>query len=271
MKTTITPAKTTTLVLVLLILSLFIQTAFAKTLTLVVQPIMSPDQTTRAYQPLAQYLSEMTGQDIKLIAARNFFTFWESMKQDGKYDLVLSAAHLTDYLIERRNYHPLAKLPDSVSFSLVTGADTLLFSPDELIGQKIATLGSPSMGAVKLAELFPNPLRQPIIIEVANSQAAVAAVQSGKAVAAIIPSPLVQQYPDLNTIKTTEQTPHMCLTASGEISPELQKSLSKALLDAGKTQKGQAMLKALNLPGFQPATSKQYAGFANLLEGVWGY
>jgi ABC-type phosphate/phosphonate transport system substrate-binding protein len=63
----------------------------------------------------------------------------------------------------------------------------------------------------------------------------------------------------------------MCLTASGELSPELQKSLIKALLDANKTPKGQAMLKALNLPGFQPATSKQYAGFAQLLEGVWGY
>jgi ABC-type phosphate/phosphonate transport system substrate-binding protein len=271
MKSTITSAKNTTLVLVLFILLTFTQDSFAETLTLVVQPIMSPAQTTKAYQPLAQFLSEETGQDVKLIAARNFFTFWESMKQEGKYSLVLSAAHLTDYLIERRDYRPLAKLPDSVSFSLVTGPDTLLFSPDELIGQKIATLGSPSMGAVKLAELFPNPLRQPIIIEVANSQAAVAAVESGKAVAAIIPSPLVKQYPDLNTIRTTEQTPHMCLTASKEISPELQKSISKALLNAGNTPKGQAMLKALNLPGFQPATSKQYKGFAKLLEGVWGY
>lgn len=271
MKTLFTSRKTTTKVVLFLVFISFTQTSLAKTISLVIQPIMTPSQTTKAYQPLAQYLSQETGQDIKLVTARNFFTFWESMKREGKYDLILSAAHLTDYLIKRMNYQPLAKLPDRVSFSLVTGPNTLLFSPNELIGQKIATLGSPSMGAVKLAELFPNPLRQPVIIETSDSQAAVATLLADKSVAAIIPSPLVKQYPDLNTISTTEPTPHMCLTASSGLSPKLQKRLSEALVNASKTPQGQAMLKAMNLPGFQPATPRQYAGYSKLLEGVWGY
>jgi ABC-type phosphate/phosphonate transport system substrate-binding protein len=238
---------------------------------MVVQPIMTPAKTAKAYQPLVDYLRQTTGQDIELVTARNFFTFWESMKKEDTYDLVLSAAHLSDYLIERMEYQPLARLPDQVSFSLVTGQETLIFSPGELIGQKVATMGSPSMGAVKLAELFPNPLRQPVIIEVPNSQAAVEKLQSGKAVAAIIPSPLVQQYPDLNTVSTTELTPHMCITASPEVPAEVQKALTQALTQASKTPKGQAMLKILNLPGFEPATSKLYSGYSRLLEGVWGY
>lgn len=271
MKTIINARINRTLVLVFILIVASIQTSMAESLRLVVQPIMTPAKTAQAYQPLVDYLNKTTGQDIELVTARNFFTFWESMKKEDNYDLVLSAAHLTDYLIERMDYQPLARLPDRVSFSLVTGQDTLIFSPEELIGQKVATMGSPSMGAVKLAELFPNPLRQPVIIEVPNSQAAVDRLQSGKAVAAIIPSPLVKQYPDLNTVKSTELTPHMCITASSEVPPEVQKSLAKALTEATKTTMGQAMLNNLNLPGFEPANTKQYQGYARLLEGVWGY
>lgn len=260
-----------TLVTVFLLLGTLFQTSWAQALTLVVQPIMTPAQTAKAYQPLAEYLSQETGQEIQLVTARNFFTFWESMKKEGKYDLVLSAAHLTDYLIQRMDYEPIARLPDRVSLSLVTGPKTLIFDPNELISKKVATIGSPSMGAVKLAELFPNPLQQPVIIEVTNSQAAVDALLSGKAVAAIIPSPLVKQYTDLNTVTTTELTPHMGLTASSGISPELLGRLKKALIDAGKTAEGREMLKTINLPDFQDATAKQYEGYSRLLEGVWGY
>jgi len=260
-----------TLVLVSILITTLMQTSQAESLRLVVQPIMAPAKTAQAYQPLAEYLSQATGQDIELVTARNFFTFWESMKKEDTYDLVLSAAHLTDYLTERMDYQPLARLPDRVSFSLVTGPNTLIFSPEELIGQKVATMGSPSMGAVKLAELFPNPLRQPVISEAPNSQAAIEKLQSGMAVAAIIPSPLVKLYPDLNTVKTTELTPHMCITASSKVPSDVQKRLSKALTQAAKTPKGQSMLKALNLPGFEAASTKQYRGYAQLLEGVWGY
>ena len=271
MKTATSTRINKTLVLFFLLLIAPIQTSQAESLRLVVQPIMTPAKTAQAYQPLVDYLRQTTGQDIELVTARNFFTFWESMKQEDTYDLVLSAAHLTDYLIERMDYQPLARLPDRVSFSLVTGKDTLIFSPEELIGQKVATMGSPSMGAVKLAELFPNPLRQPVIIEVPNSQAAVDRLQTGKSVAAIIPSPLVKQYPDLNTVKTTELTPHMCITASSGVPPDIRKSLAEALTKAASTPEGQAMLSSLNLPGFESATTKQYQGYARLLEGVWGY
>lgn len=49
--------------------------------TLVVQPILPPSQTKKAFEPLAQYLSQATGQQIKLVTALNFLTYWETMKQ----------------------------------------------------------------------------------------------------------------------------------------------------------------------------------------------
>ncbi|MBD3620452.1 MAG: PhnD/SsuA/transferrin family substrate-binding protein [Chromatiales bacterium] len=239
--------------------------------TLVVQPILPKDDIIRAYTPLAQYLSRQTGEQIRLVTAPNFLGYWERSKQAGEYDLVLDAAHLTAFRMERMDYEPLAKLPDVVSFSLVTGPDTLVFDPDELVGRKLASQGSPSLGAVRLSQLFPNPMRQPIIVEVDDSTVAVQKVFSGEVAAAMIPTPLVQANPGLNTVTTTEQVPHMALSAGPDVPPEVKARIRQALIEAGGSPAGQAMLRQVNLPGFEPASPQQYRGYSELLEGVWGY
>ncbi len=239
--------------------------------TLVIQPILPAKTTKGAYQPLADYLSQQTGETITLVTAFNFFTYWETMKRGGEYDLILDAAHLTDFRIRRMDYRPLVKLPDVVSFSLVTAAETLVFSSDELVGKKIATLGSPSMGAVRLAELFPNPMRQPIIVEVNNSESAVDKLLQGEVSAAIIPSPIVGSYPELNTVTTTEQVPHMALSASPTVPRTVQERIRDALLKASTSPTGRKMLDEVKLAGFVKAEAATYDGFSQLLDGVWGY
>lgn len=239
--------------------------------TLVVQPVLPKDDLIRAYTPLAQYLSRQTGEQIRLVTAPNFVSYWERCKQPGTYDLVLDAAHLTAFRMERMGYEPLAKLPDVVSFSLVTGPDTLIFDADELVGKKLATLGSPSLGAVSLGQLFPNPMRQPVLVEVDDSTVAVQKVLSGEVVAAMIPTPLVQANPGLNTVTTTEQVPHMALSAGPDVPPAVKARIRQALVEAGGSPDGQAMLRQVNLPGFEPASPQQYQGYSELLEGVWGY
>jgi len=235
----------------------------AESYTFVVQPILPPAQTRKAFQPLADYLSQATGQEIRLVTAVNFLAYWARMKR-GEYDLVLDAAHFTDWRVKNMGYVVLAKIPDTVSYSLVTDESTLVLEPSELVGKRLATIGSPSLGAVRLAQMFPNPLRQPVAIEVDNSRQAIEAVLKGRAVAAIVPSPLVGAFP-LNVVTTTEPVPHIAFSASPEVPP------GEALVTAERTPAGQAMLKAINFPRFEPADAQLYDGYARLLEGVWGY
>lgn len=238
---------------------------------MVVQPVLPPETIRAAYQPLADYLSRQTGHRVELVTAHNFLTYWQTMRRPGSYDLILDAAHFTDWRIARQGFRPLAKFPDVVSFTLVTGEETLVFTPDELIGRPIATLGSPSLGAVRLAELFPNPAKQPRIVEVNNSTAALELLRRGEVVAAMIPSPLVRQYSFLNTVTTTEQVPHMCLSAGPTVPPALQARLRDLLVGAREDPEGQAMLRHLGIEAFEPADREQYAGYRQLLRDVWGY
>lgn len=237
----------------------------------VVQPILPPEQTKAAFQPLTDYLSKQTGHKITLITAINFLSYWETMKKNTQYDLILDAAHLTDYRVKRMGYNVLAKRADAVSYTLVTSEKATILDAEELIGKSIASIGSPSLGMLRVEDMFPNPLRQPVIIEVNNSVDSIKKVLSGQAAAAMVPTPLVGQYPELVSITTTEQVPHTAISASSTVPKDVQDAIRTALLNASKTEEGQKMLQAINFPSFEKASNKLYAGYESLLEGVWGY
>lgn len=236
-----------------------------------VQPVLPPDQVRQSYQPLALYLSNETGHEFRIKAYRDFLTYWIKMKKGKDIDFILDAAHFTDFRVRRNDYIPLAKLPDTVSFTVITSEDSFVFDMEELISMKIATMPSPSMGAVRLNHMFPNPVRLPFFVKADNSIDAVNMVLDGSVDAAIIPSPLVGNYSNINTVTTTEPTPHMAMSASPEIPEDVREKVRQALLSASETDAGKAMLEAMNLEAFEPADASTYEGYADLLDGMFGY
>ena len=249
----------------------FLTNAYAEKYFISVQPVLPPNQIQMNYQPLAEYLSETTGHQFEIRAYRNFLTYWIKMKKAKEMDFVLDAAHFTDYRIQKMDYRPLVKLPDTVSMTVITGEDEFVFEMEELISKKIATMASPGMGSVRLNQMFPNPVRQPFYIESTDSVDAVNRVLDGKVAAAIIPSPLVQNYSNVNTVITTEPVPHMAMSASPGVPAEVSDKVRDALIDASKTAKGKAMLEALNIERFDATDAQTYAGYGELLEDMFGY
>ncbi len=252
-------------------LSLAHTTAIADTYNFIVQPVLPQKRTLEIYQPLADYLSEKTGDQINLVAAGNFLVYWETMKKNNEYDIILDAAHFTDFRVQKLGYQVIAKLPDTVSYALVTGEDLLIIEPTELVGKKVATMASPSLGAIRLESMFPNLMRQPVIVETSDSMDAINKLKAGEVAGAIVPTPIVGQFPSLNTVITSEVAPHMGVSVSKKVKAETVAKLKQALVDATKTPEGQKMLGKINFPGFVPADNTTYAGRSKLLEGVWGY
>jgi hypothetical protein len=260
-----------------LLLALFLVISFASSVTraetyyISVQPILPPEQIVSNYQPLADYLSKKTGHQFEIKAYRDFLVYWIKMKKAKDMDFVLDAAHFTDFRVQRKNYRPLVKIPDTVSLTVISGEEEFIFDMDELISKKIATMPSPSMGAVRLNQMFPNPVRLPFYVKAKDSEDAVNRVLDGSATAAIIPSPLVSNYENLNTVVTTEPVPHMALSASPDVPEDISKLVTEALVNASQTQEGKAMLEALRLEGFEKTDKQTYEGYANLLDGMFGY
>lgn len=244
-------------------------------LVLAVQPILSEAKTRQAFQPLAQYISKVIGKKISIVTVPNFMSYWSKMVGGQKNILYLDAAHFTAYRVRKQGYEVLAKIPDSVSYSLVVRDADMVFDPSELTAKRIATLGSPSIGATRLDSMFPNPSRQPIIVEVENSQQGISMLLDNKVFAAIIPTPIVSQAMvngvAISVVTTTEPIPHIALSASPDIDKAIVEKIRRAIISAQKKPDGKAMLKKIGFVKFNPANAAIYAGQDNILKAYWGY
>jgi ABC-type phosphate/phosphonate transport system substrate-binding protein len=257
------------LVFIVLVMSFSFQVS-AKEYSFVVQPIYKPDKIKAIYQPFVEYLKKETGATFNVIAEKSFLTYWIKMKK-GKYDLIMDAAHFTDYRITHMDYQVLVKMPDTVTFSLITNSKEFIFDEKELVGKKLITFPPPSLGSTRLVKMFPNPLRQPRITSTNSAIQAIKAVQRGEYFAALVPTPMLNQFKNVNTVSTTQPVPHMAISASGSIDKELQSKIRVALLKASGSEQGRKMLNGLNITSFKTTTAKAYRGYEKLLAGVWGY
>lgn len=270
--------------LVSVIISVLLMVAVAPTasayadgdkLELAVQPILSEAKTKKAFKPLADYISKITGKQVVVKTMPNFMAYWSTIRLADSYDLILDAAHFTDYRSKKLGYKILAKIPDTVSYSLIVMAENFVFDPAELIGKRIATLGTPSIGAARLNALFPNPMRQPITVEVASAAEGINMLLNKKVFAAMIPTPLVSrtmaQGNDVSVVMVTEPAPHIAISASPKMNAKMVSIIRKGILDAKKTPDGKKMLKEIGFPQFDPANQKIYAGQSKMLQKYWGY
>lgn len=243
----------------------------AESLRLAVQPVLSPDDTTQSFAPLARYLSQATGHSIQLVTANDFLSYWTTMKR-GQYDLVLDGPHFTDYRVQRMGYRLVAKVRDVVSYSLVTSERNPVLDPSDLVAKAIATSPAPSYGGlVLLRQLFPNPARQPRVVDASSTREAINHVLEGRADAAFVPTPFVAQTAGLYTVYTTPQHPHIALSAAPTVPQAVVEKLRQALLTAESGKDGRDMLTLARIPGFEPATPEQYRGFLSLLSETWGF
>ena len=110
-----------------LTLTMCMGAAHAAEYKLAIQPILPPAEIKVQYKALADYLSDKTGNTVTLQTFSSFKSYFANMKRKKGFDMVLDAAHFTNYRADKMNYNVLVKLPDTVSFSLVTGPDLMVF------------------------------------------------------------------------------------------------------------------------------------------------
>lgn len=245
----------------------------AADINFVVQPIIDRDATIKAFTPLAQYIAKATGKKVNLLTAYDFAEFWLTMKQGERYNLILDSAFYTEYRIKNMGYIPLVKVPGLVSYSLVSLPDYGYFDATELVGKKIASLIPPSPGGLVLSRMFPKATRQPVVVPVKDSEEALKLLLARKVDAAMVPTPLVframNQGTDLSVLETSEQFPHITLSAAPSIDEATRKAITQALLEAPKTPQGKEMLKKIGFEQFEKASPELYNGYAQYLQEGW--
>jgi len=240
-------------------------------LQMAIAPFLPEAELSEAYTPVAQYLSRRLGQPVELKLFPNYMAFWEATRGGSDFDIALDAAPVTDFRVQRQGWQVIARFDGEVTQSLVTRDDDLILSPKELVNQRVAVQPSPSVGALVLYQLFPNPVQQPTLVFEKTNRDVATAVLEGKARAGVIPTPLVGGYQGLYPVVTTEPLPFLGFSVSPDMNERTRKALRQALLSFPETDEGQRILEEQRLTDIVPATNRYYAGNAELLVGTYGY
>jgi ABC-type phosphate/phosphonate transport system substrate-binding protein len=243
------------------------------TCVMLIQPLPHDERIGASYQPLARYIETLTGRRCTIQIPPNFPAYWDVLRRNN-YDIALDGPHFTDYRAQKFGFHVLAKIPDTASYSLITRAASRGLDPTLLVGRRIASLGLLSMGATRLSAMFPNPVRQPVLLDVRTADEAIDLLLDKRVEAAFLPTAVVGERlrrGGIAVILTTEPAARLMLSASNRMSADTRGKIRDGLLRANETAAGQALLQALDLPRFEAVTPESFANQRNVLKSYWGY
>lgn len=233
--------------------------AFAAKYTFYIEPAYPPERMQEIYAPLMTYLGKTTGQQFEIKTARNYHFYWRDLQAGAKADFAFDEAHFTAYRIQKSQFMPLVRTAEPDSYTLVSNIDLGKKGADGLVGHSIVTMPAPSLGYALLVEFYPNPVMQPDILSTATSwRDAVDRVFGGEADAAIIPTSLKNQYPNLTPVKTSRQYAGQCISAAADVPPDIKDKVRDALLKLDTDADASKLLFELGVTRFVAANAKEY-------------
>lgn len=246
--------------------------ASAADFNLAVEPTHTPERAREVYQPLIEYLASATGHNFKLVTARNYAFYWNDIRNRKDLHFVFDEAHFTDYRIQRFGYEPLVKSSVPSSYTLLTQEMVEEGQVDAFVARSLVTMPAPNLGFALLLEYFPNPMQQPDVRSMASSwRDTVEIVFAGEADAAMVPTWLAEQYPNLMSVVKTREFPGAAVSASQDVPADAKAAVRDALLRLHEDPNLYEVLNELGTQQFVEATATEYRGSEAMLKNFYGY
>jgi hypothetical protein len=245
---------------------------FAAEFKIAVEPTYTPDKQIEVYKPFIEYLNKNSGHRFTLVTSRNFQFFWRDIRQSVPVDFMFAEAHFTDYQAKRAGFVPLVKTAEKSSYSVLANEEVAQRGINSLIGYGVVTMPSPSLGFALLTEIFPDPIRQPNVLSSGKSwRDGVEMVFAEETDAAIVPTWLQNQYPNLVSMTTTREFPGAAISAGPTVDEGARQAVRDALLKLHEDQGAYEVLSELGISQFIPADAAEYDGYDKLLKSFFGY
>lgn len=256
----------------LLLASVGVFPAFSADFKIAVEPTYTSDKQIEVYKPLIEYLNANTGHHFTLVTSRNFQFFWRDIRQGVPVDFMFAEAHFTDYQAKRAGFEPLVKTAENSSYSVLANEEVAQRGINSLIGYGVVTMPSPSLGFALLTEIFPDPIRQPNVLSSGKSwRDGVEMVFAEETDAAIVPTWLQREYPNLVSMTTTREFPGAAISAGPKVDAGVRQTVRDTLLKLHENENAYAVLSELGISQFIPASAAEYDGYDRLLKSFFGY
>lgn len=237
-----------------------------------VEPTYTPERAREVYEPLMNYLNRTTGHTFKLVTARNYAFYWNDVRKRKDLHFVFDEAHFTDFRAQRFNYEPIVKSSIPSGYTLLSQDDVEDGNVQAFVARSLVTMPAPNLGFALLLEFFPNPMQQPDLRSLATSwRDTVEIVFAGEADAAMVPTWLSDQYPNLVPVVKTREFPGPAVSAAPDVPADVKEKVREAMLVLHDDPEFYEVLNELGTPQFIEASASEYRGSEQMLKNFYGY
>lgn len=211
-------------------------------------PTLSPRVLIGNYQPFRLYLQRTLKRPVELVTATNFTAFHQSTMA-GKYDLVVTAAHLARLAQIEGRYSPLATYQSVNRAVLLTSLSAPLKSVKDLKGARVATLDRfaliVSQTSIWLQEQDLQWGKDYQLLETSSHNSAAYSVLSGESMLAIVSPAGLKQMPadiqdKLQVFATLPPLPSLMWLAHPRMTSEVPRLKSVLLAFSPTLSEGKA-------------------------------
>lgn len=253
-----------------------IHSALAAEFTLTSAPRGEASKENEVYQPIADYLSKVTGEKVVYQYSENWLSYTSNM-QKGAYDIVFDGPAFVSWRVHKLQHVPLVKLPQPMVWAVVKNpAAEQVKELKNLAGRTVCVHAPPNLGTLTLLSLFSNPVRQPVLVEIKGWKAAFNGVVDRKCVGTVLPLSNLKEFdPDMKKTVLLYQHkpyPNQAFTVSPRIPPDMQEKISQALLsDAGKLATRKLRDEYAKGKDMVRANKEEYFGIDDVLKDSRGF
>ena len=229
---------------------------------------------SKVYEPIARYLSDVTGRQIEYQHPDNWLSYQQSMQQ-GAYDLVFDGPHFVSWRITMLGHEPLARLPGELVFVVATlDSNAAVQTIQDLTGRTVCALAPPNLATLTMLSHFENPSRQPILVPMKSFKQGHVYALEGRCAAGVWRDKALKKFGSegMRAVFTSEPVANQAFSAGPRFTAEEKSKIANALLSPEAPA-----LKAFNdrfnrkkVP-LKRAGAEEYAGLWSLLKDVWGF
>lgn len=239
------------------------------------------------YMPLAEYLSNRLGKEIKLTILSKYgdvIDRFYSRGMDGAFLGELTAV----IAYEKLGVRPIATMinlddSDRVRGHIIARRDSGIHSINDMKGRVAAFVDKASVTGYlfPLAYLKKNGIDDPEnffseIFFTGSNDASVFAVLDGRADIGCVNNRVLRDIiandamigKELAIIATSDEMPNTTLCVNRNLAPDDQKAIRKILVDIENDEKGKEVMKVFGARGFREATIKDFAPVYALLKEI---
>ncbi|RKZ54889.1 MAG: hypothetical protein DRQ44_18495 [Gammaproteobacteria bacterium] len=220
--------------------------AFAEFL-LTAPPRESVADGLKQYGPLAEKLTEILGEKVVYQQPKGWLFYQRDMRAD-KFDIVFDGPHFISWRIKRFGHTPVAKLPGTLGFIVITAKDVSghngreINAVNDLKNVTVCSIAPPNLSSLTVLSEYKDPVSLPVMVNAKGGMKGVySAFKEGRCKAAILRDKFYakkvpeEERENLKIIFKSAPVANQGVTVSRRISEEQRILITAALTEVSES------------------------------------